>query len=123
MLLRTLGGLHAPAAAEWRLDLSRLTFAVAVSGLNNYYLFAGHVGEAVRIGHWVHERFFIGQSPRFFWPADRAWCVATTLDSTIIGGSHELVDELCASDLTSGDDEHTSSRIYGLTCVDAADSG
>lgn len=34
-----------------------------------------------------------GQSPTIWWPADRAWCVATEVDfiETIIGGSAELI--------------------------------
>jgi hypothetical protein len=68
---------------------------------NSYYLFEGHVGQAVRIGHWVHETFFIPQSPQFLWPVDHAWCVGTEIDddSTFIGGSGELVNELCASEV------------------------
>jgi len=33
------------------------------------------------------------QSPNLFWPADRAWCVATEVDfdSTLVGGSAELI--------------------------------
>jgi hypothetical protein len=41
-----------------------------------------------------------GHSPNFFWPADNAWCAATLFgyDSTFIGDSRELVDELCATE-------------------------
>ncbi|WP_407342012.1 hypothetical protein [Pengzhenrongella phosphoraccumulans] len=36
------------------------------------------------------------QSPQLFWPADRAWCVATEIDfdSTLVGGSAELIADL-----------------------------
>ena len=36
------------------------------------------------------------QSPNLFWPADRTWCVASEIDfdSTLIGGSTELVDAI-----------------------------
>ncbi len=36
------------------------------------------------------------QTPNLWWPQDRAWCVASDidLDSTYVGGAHELVDEL-----------------------------
>jgi hypothetical protein len=63
------------------------------------YLFEGHVGDATRIGSWINESVFLPQSPNYFWPADHAWCVtiATDSDSTTIGGSRQLVDELCAS--------------------------
>jgi hypothetical protein len=41
------------------------------------------------------------QSPALWWPADRAWCVATDpeLMSTYVGGSVEAVDALLASRL------------------------
>jgi hypothetical protein len=88
-----------PAPAEWQLDLSGPRFPMPRR--DSYYLFEGHVGEAVRIGQWVHETFFISQSPHFFWPADHAWYVGTEIDddSTFIGGSCELVNELCASEV------------------------
>ncbi len=85
-----------PAPAEWQLDSSGPTFSFPCG--NSYYLFEGRVGDAVRFGRWNNERWFDPQSPQFFWPADHAWCVATeAIDSTLIGGSGELVEELCAS--------------------------
>lgn len=86
-----------PAPSEWQLDSSGPTFSLAHR--IDYHLFEGHVGEAARFGLWVNESWFYSQSPQLFWPADHSWCVATELgeDSTIIGGSRELVDELCAS--------------------------
>jgi hypothetical protein len=85
-----------PAPAEWQLDSSGPTFSIACG--NSYHLYEGRVGDAVRIGRWKNERWFDPQSPRFFWPADHAWRAATEpIDSTLIGGSRELVDELCAS--------------------------
>jgi hypothetical protein len=87
-----------PAPAEWQLDLSGPTFSLPHR--NDYYLFEGHVSEVVRIGRWTYESCFSHQTPHFLWPADHAWCVATEIheDSTIIGGSSDLVDELCASE-------------------------
>lgn len=40
------------------------------------------------------------QSPSAWWPADRAWATSndTDLDSTLVGGSRALVDELIADD-------------------------
>ena len=37
-----------------------------------------------------------GQSPNFFWPEDRAWCVASEIDasSTYVGGSSRLAADL-----------------------------
>ena len=39
------------------------------------------------------------QSPSLLWPADRAWVVVSEVDfdSTIVGGSRELVDAICRS--------------------------
>ncbi|KRD44068.1 hypothetical protein ASE38_07805 [Cellulomonas sp. Root930] len=42
------------------------------------------------------------RTPNLLWPDDRSWCLATEvdLDSTVVGGSRELVDDLlAASDL------------------------
>lgn len=92
----------APAPRELHLDLSGPTFLVP--GHNTprgspHYLFEGHLYAAVRIGRWVHESFFIPQPPDFIWPADHTWCVAAThVNSTLIGGSRELIDELCAAE-------------------------
>jgi hypothetical protein len=38
------------------------------------------------------------QSPNLFWPADRAWCVATEIDfdSTLVAGSSELIAAVLA---------------------------
>jgi hypothetical protein len=39
-----------------------------------------------------------GQTPNLWWPADRAWCVATEIDLcwSYVGGPAELIDELTA---------------------------
>jgi hypothetical protein len=39
------------------------------------------------------------QSPNLWWPDDRAWCVATEIDfdSTLIGGTHGLIEEIVAT--------------------------
>jgi hypothetical protein len=89
-----------PPPAEWQLDESGPTFSLPHHPPRNYYLFEGHVGDAVRIGRWANERRFDLRMPDFIWPADHTWCVASTpfLDSTFIGGSGELVVELCASE-------------------------
>ncbi len=44
----------------------------------------------------VDPDWFQPQSPNLFWPADRAWCVATEidLDSTYVGGSRALIEAL-----------------------------
>jgi hypothetical protein len=41
----------------------------------------------------------IGQSPNLFWPADRAWCVASEIDfdSTLLGGTVDLIGAILHS--------------------------
>jgi hypothetical protein len=69
----------------------------------NHVLFTGRVAEladpawastvpwAEVTSEWTH-------SPSLVWPEDRAWVMVTEVDydSTIVGGSVELVDALCA---------------------------
>lgn len=61
-----------------------------------YFLFRGPLSAAP-------EFFFHGsfQSPNYWWPQDRSWCVVTEIDdcSTYVAGSVELVNELLHSDL------------------------
>lgn len=51
-----------------------------------YYLYAGQLGEIVRLS----------PPPSIWWPADHSWCVAgdVDLDSTYIGGTAALADRL-----------------------------
>ena len=86
-----------PAPAEWQLDLSGPRFPMPAR--NDFYLFEGDVHDAVRIGYWANENAFHAITPQFMWPADHVWCVATEIDddSTFIGGTQALVEELCAS--------------------------
>ena len=86
-----------PAPEEWQLDLSGPRFPMPAR--NEFYLFEGEVHAALRIGRWENERWFFAIPPQFIWPADHAWCVATEIDydSTFIGGTQALVEELCAS--------------------------
>jgi hypothetical protein len=86
-----------PAPAAWQPDLTGPRFPMP--GRNEFLLFEGAVQAATRIGYWPHEKAFFAISPHFFWPADHAWCVATEVDydSTFIGGTQALIDDLCAS--------------------------
>ncbi len=58
-----------------------------------YLLLAGRLEAALQIGHWIGPQRFEPQSPNLFWPADRAWCLASEIDfdSTLLGGTTELV--------------------------------
>ncbi len=81
-----------PAFAPEVLAGPRLTYA------HDYLLFTGTLAEAgqwgaVGYGHGVPRNI---NSPNLMWPADRAWFVTTSIDSswTGVGGSSELVGEL-----------------------------
>jgi hypothetical protein len=60
-----------------------------------YHLFAGPI-EAARTSYSVIP--FAHQSANLWWPADRAWCVATEVDFawTYVGGTRAVVDALLA---------------------------
>jgi hypothetical protein len=60
----------------------------------DYLLLAGSLAAALQIGCWLSADWFDPQSPNLFWPADRAWCVATEIDfdSTLLGGTTELIE-------------------------------
>ena len=95
-----------PAPVEWQLDPTAPTYTHKISlhkqetHYLKYYLYEGHVGDAVKIGHWPDDRRFYPQTPDSYWPTDHAWRARTLSlsDSTIIGGSHQLIDELCTSE-------------------------
>lgn len=63
-----------------------------------YFLFEGPCDAALEMGWNAPGGHFFPQSPSFFWPDDRAWCVATEidLDSTYIGGSEALAQAVLA---------------------------
>ena len=86
------------APNEWQLDLTGPTFALPG---RQYRLFGGPVAAATRIGQWVTADWFDPQSPSIFWPEDHRWCVATEVDAdtTLIGGSRELIEEVINSQL------------------------
>lgn len=62
----------------------------------DYLLLAGPLEAALQIGHPYGPAGFAAQSPNLFWPADRAWCVASEIDfdSTLVGGTIELADAI-----------------------------
>lgn len=58
----------------------------------DYLLYTGPVGAALAFTGAT------GQTPNLWWPADRAWCVASEVDLcwTYVGGSVRLIEELLA---------------------------
>jgi len=64
----------------------------------DYIVFAGTLSALATLGHrWIDD-IDETQSPNFFWPADRSWCVATEIefDSALVAGSSELIGSLLA---------------------------
>ena len=63
--------------------------------IRNYLLYTGRV-EAVIARELVGDRHL--QAANLWWPADRAWCVASDIDLswTYIGGTRAVVDRLLA---------------------------
>jgi hypothetical protein len=65
-------------------------------GDRDYIVLTGPMRAALQLGHHPRPDWFIPQSPNLFWPADRAWCVATEIDfdSTLLGCTTELAGQL-----------------------------
>jgi hypothetical protein len=62
----------------------------------DYLLLVGPLFAALQVGWRPTADWFHPQSPNLFWPADRAWCVASEVDfdSTLVGGTAELVSDI-----------------------------
>ncbi len=60
----------------------------------NYLLFRGPIESVVTF--LEGERPFWADTPNIWWPADRAWCVATDIDlyDTYVGGSDECIEAI-----------------------------
>ncbi|WP_127130347.1 hypothetical protein [Georgenia sp. SYP-B2076] len=65
----------------------------------DYFLFRGPLSAVLDLARYDGPEFGWAQSPNLFWPADRAWCVATEIDfdSTLVGGAPEAVEAVLAS--------------------------
>jgi hypothetical protein len=65
-----------------------------------YFLFSGPVVAADDLRATSEFGQPDRQTPQLWWPMDRAWCVATEIDvdSTLVGGTHQLVDAILAHD-------------------------
>lgn len=61
----------------------------------DYFLYTGPVEAAVTLARLDGTG---GQCPNIWWPADRAWCVASEIDLewTYVGGSRGLIDAILA---------------------------
>ena len=57
-----------------------------------YYIFRGPLGGVMSFYEWS----FFHRSPNLWWPEDRAWCVATDIDSldSYIGGSEACIERI-----------------------------
>jgi hypothetical protein len=66
----------------------------------DFLLLRGPLASARFIGHQVTPDWLDEQSPQLIWPDERTWCVGSEIDfdSTVVGGSTELIDELLATD-------------------------
>jgi hypothetical protein len=65
----------------------------------DYLLFRGQLADLLHLG-WTYPGGTEDlQSPNLMWPADRSWFVSTEIDfdSTLVGGSEELVDEVVSA--------------------------
>ena len=66
----------------------------------DYLLFSGQLADLLHLG-WTYAGGTEDlQSPNLMWPADKSWFVATEIDydSTLVGGTEELVDALLATE-------------------------
>jgi hypothetical protein len=93
------------------LDVDDDHYPLVETANRSYHLLHGPVEEA----RDAHDD--MGRGPNLLWPSDRAWCVATDIDmdSTLVGGSAELVAQLRAcADVESVDTD----RAYPLNRID-----
>lgn len=82
----------------WSHDLA-VTMSIpefTVSAGRAFILLRGSLNSALHLGQETIDGGFLPQSPNMAWPSDRAWflCSDIDLDSTLIGGSQVLIDEL-----------------------------
>lgn len=64
----------------------------------DYLFFEGPLEAATEFGSYLSRNSFMPQSPKLFWPADRAWCVGSEIDlyCTLVAGSNALAESLIA---------------------------
>ncbi|TRW44944.1 hypothetical protein [Georgenia yuyongxinii] len=64
-----------------------------------YRVFRGPLGAMTELAQYDGAALPWTQSPSLFWPADRAWCVATEIDfdSTLVAGTAQVIDAVLAA--------------------------
>lgn len=70
----------------------------------DYLLFRGQLADLLHLG-WTYSGGTEDlQSPNLMWPADKSWFVATEIDfdSTLVGGTDDLVETLLATEGLEG---------------------
>ena len=84
-------GLTKEELAAARVELPGRTYLLFEGSLT---ALARSLSERLDAGAFPLSEFLADQSPNLFWPADRAWCVASEIDfdSTLVAGSSELID-------------------------------
>jgi hypothetical protein len=92
------------------LDMSGAHFSLPD---RDYVLWTGELYSALKIGDWPRDDWFEPQSPNLMWPTDRSWCVATEIDfdSTLVGGSRDLIEEIVASAQIEAWEAHTDDSL------------
>jgi hypothetical protein len=68
-------------------------------GGREYRVLGGPLGLATRVPESIEPGGWLDISPNMMWPQDRAWFLASEIDfdSTLVGGTDELVDEIVAA--------------------------
>jgi hypothetical protein len=79
-----------------------------------YALFRGSLDIVDRFGDWATEDILFVRSPNLFWPADRAWFVATEVDfdPTLVGGSIALLDDLLRSSVLETTEVEPTAELH-----------
>ena len=88
--------LNAPIRERWRRELDAMKAIPRVAlPAREHFLFTGPLSRTGRPFMFELRE----QSPTMWWPADRAWFVATEIDSysTYVGGSQAAIDAVLAS--------------------------
>jgi hypothetical protein len=72
-----------------------------VTPIREYFLVSGPIGAALRLGELTDD---MADGPNLMWPKDRSWCAVTDidLDSTYVGGSADLIQEIVTSSELEG---------------------